>query len=133
MEALEPEQLPRRTGLAGLAKCSLLISFLLALAVWWCVPDADSAVLVPKQAGPSPTLKVQRMIDHPTGHVHGPPSHVHEHGPTGHMNEHGPPGRARRRFPLNRTGRTKDDRRTNEERPKDEGRTKDELRVMKDK
>ena len=52
MEEIQPE--PKRLNLAGLAKCALIASFLLALAVWWCVPDADSSQLALKHAPPPP-------------------------------------------------------------------------------
>ena len=48
----EAEEEQKRINLAGLAKCALIASFLLALAIWWCVPDAAD---MPHQP-PSPHL-----------------------------------------------------------------------------
>ena len=81
MEEIQPE--PKRLNLAGLAKCALIASFLLALAVWWCVPDADSSQLALKHAPPPPPPPLLLRAHHA----------MHNH-----VSEHGPPGRARRRF-----------------------------------
>ena len=77
----------RRPCLGGLAKCALFASFLLALAIWWCVPDAADMPHQPPPPSPSP-------LAHARLHAHGAAAG----GANSFLvSDHGPAGRARRR------------------------------------